>query len=29
MPTWQRELENFIGIKPLFVLEGNVSDLYP
>lgn len=27
MPTWQRELENFIGIKPLFVLEGNVSDL--
>lgn len=29
MPTWQRELENFIGIKPLFVLEGNVADLYP
>ena len=29
MPTWQRELENFIGIKPLFVLEGNLSDLYP
>lgn len=28
-PTWQRELENFIGIKPLFVLEGNVADLYP
>ena len=28
IPTWQRELENFIGIKPLFVLEGNVADLY-
>ncbi len=29
MPTWQRELENFIGIKPIFVLEGNVADIYP
>lgn len=28
-PTWQRELDNFIGIKPIFVIEGNVADLYP
>ncbi len=28
-PTWQRELDNFIGIKPVFVIEGNVADLYP
>lgn len=28
-PTWQRELGNFIGIKPIFVIEGNVADLYP
>ena len=27
MPTWQRELENFIGINTLVVLEGNVCDL--
>lgn len=28
-PTWQRELDNFVGIKPIFVLEGNVADCYP
>lgn len=26
---WQRELRNFKGIKSLFLLEGNVNDLYP
>ncbi len=29
MPTWQRELANFIGIKPVLVVEGNVDDIYP
>ena len=28
-PTWQRELANFIGIKPIFVIEGNIADIYP
>lgn len=28
-PTWQRELDNFVGIKPVLVIEGNVADLYP
>lgn len=28
-PQWQTELRNFRGIKSLFVLEGNTSDLYP
>ena len=28
-PTWQRELDNFIGIKPIFIIEGNVADIYP
>lgn len=29
IPQWQRELKNFIGIKSVFIIEGNVSDLYP
>lgn len=29
LPQWQREILNFKGIKSLFVLEKNVSDLYP
>lgn len=28
-PSWQTELENFIGVKPLFTVEGNIDDLYP
>ena len=28
-PTWQRELDNFIGIKPVFVIEGNIADISP
>lgn len=27
--TWQIELGNFIGVKPLFTIEGNISDIYP
>lgn len=29
IPRWQKELENFKGIKSTFILEGNISDLYP
>lgn len=29
LPQWQRELLNFKGIKSMFVLEKNVSDIYP
>lgn len=29
LQSWQRELANFIGIKSLFMVEGNVDDLYP
>lgn len=28
-PQWQKELQNFVGIKSAFIIEGNVSDLYP
>lgn len=28
-PSWQTELENFIGVKPLFTVEGNIDDIYP
>lgn len=27
--SWQIELDNFIGIKSLFSLEGNIDDIYP
>lgn len=26
---WQRELMSFVGIKSLFIVEGNINDLYP
>ena len=29
MPKWQREIENFIGVKSCIILEGNVYDEYP
>ncbi len=29
LPSWERELLNFKGIKSLFVLEKNIDDLYP
>lgn len=29
VPSWQIELSNFIGVKSLFTLEGNVDDIYP
>lgn len=28
VPSWQTELGNFIGVKPLFTVEGNVDDIY-
>lgn len=28
-PPWQREIENFVGIKSAFIIEGNVHDRYP
>lgn len=27
--SWQTELSNFIGVKSLFMIEGNVDDVYP
>lgn len=29
VPKWQREIEAFLGIMSTFVIEGNVSDIYP
>ena len=29
IPRWQKELENFKGIKSTFIVEGNINDLYP
>ena len=26
---WQRELECFVNIKNTFILEGNITDIYP
>lgn len=28
-PPWQKEIENFVGIKSAFILEGNIHDIYP
>ena len=28
-PPWQREIENFVGIKSALIIEGNVHDRYP
>ena len=28
-PRWQRELDNFKGIKSTFIIEGNINDEYP
>lgn len=28
-PPWQKEIENFVGIKSAFIIEGNVHDRYP
>ncbi|ACV22516.1 Probable ATP-dependent Clp protease ATP-binding subunit [Slackia heliotrinireducens] len=28
-PQWQKEIENFVGIKSALIIEGNVFDLYP
>ncbi len=28
-PPWQKEIENFVGIKSAFIVEGNVHDVYP
>lgn len=28
-PNWQKEIDNFKGIKNTFILEGNIHDLYP
>ena len=28
-PKWQREIENFKGIKSSFIIEGNINDNYP
>lgn len=29
VPKWQRELNSFKGIKSTFIVEGNISDIYP
>jgi len=29
MPKWQNELISFKGIKSTFIIEGNISDIYP
>ena len=29
MPKWQKELISFKGIKSTFIIEGNISDVYP
>jgi len=29
MPKWQNELNSFKGIKSTFIIEGNISDIYP
>jgi len=29
MPKWQKELSSFKGIKSTFIIEGNISDIYP
>ena len=29
MPKWQKELISFKGIKSTFIIEGNISDIYP
>jgi hypothetical protein len=29
IPKWQKELMSFKGIKSTFIVEGNISDVYP
>ncbi len=29
VPKWQREMDSFRGIKSVFVIEGNIKDIYP
>ena len=29
IPKWQKELDNFKGIKSTFIIEGNINDYYP